>query len=223
MHDEAAKAWNREYLAGRYEGESPVLFVHDVLAAAREHELVGRLGLYIGCGNGRNYLPLVAAGLDLVGLDISPAAIEQLGERAPERAGRLICGDVTALPPGKTYGHVIGIQVFQHGDREVAHGHLRAAQDRLAPGGLFSLRVNHADSEFVYRHEITERHSDGSYTVRYLEGPKAGLLVHFFSGTELERLFVGYRPVLALRRDITRRDDGQTQWSQWEAIWRKAR
>jgi hypothetical protein len=67
--DGVAQAWDVEYAAGRYRDEPPLPFVADVLSAVREHDLLGAEGLYVGCGNGRNYLPLVQAGLDLVGLD----------------------------------------------------------------------------------------------------------------------------------------------------------
>jgi len=92
----AAAAWDAEYAAGRYSCEPPVAFTGDILAAARQAGLTR--GLYIGCGNGRNYLPLVAGGLDLTGVDISAAAIAQLAARAPDRADRLVCGDLGALP-----------------------------------------------------------------------------------------------------------------------------
>ena len=141
-HQGAAEAWDREYAGGRYLAEPPLLFVADIVAAARTDDLIGKQGLYIGCGNGRNYLPFVAEGLDLVGIDLSPTAIAQLVERAPDRRGRLTCGDLTALPVAAAYGLVIGIQVFQHGDRERAHGYIRAAQARLIAGGLFCARVN---------------------------------------------------------------------------------
>jgi hypothetical protein len=73
------------------------------------------------------------------------------------------------------------------------------------------------------RHEVTERHPDGRLTVRYLTGPKQGLLIHFFADAELGELFAaGFTPVLPLRLQRTRRDPPQPgQWSQWEAIWRK--
>ena len=71
----AAAAWDVEYAAGRYRDEPPPPFVGDILAAVHEQRLLGKLGLYVGCGNGRNYLPLVAGGLDLVGLDVSATAL----------------------------------------------------------------------------------------------------------------------------------------------------
>ncbi|HUY52591.1 MAG TPA: methyltransferase domain-containing protein [Streptosporangiaceae bacterium] len=101
-----ATAWDAEYKAGRYTGEPPVAFVQEILAAAHEAGLA--YGLYIGCGNGRNYLPLVAAGLDLTGLDISTAAIAQLAARASDRCDRLLCGNLTALPTDARYPLVCG-------------------------------------------------------------------------------------------------------------------
>lgn len=217
-----AKAWDAEYEAGRYRDEAPVGVVDDIVAAARDVGLLEAKGLYIGCGNGRNYLPLGAAGLDLLGLDVSAAALEQLAERAPERRGQLIHGDLSALPDRRRFALVVAIQVFQHGDRARAHSHIRSAQERLTPGGLFCVRVNAVGTDVAPRHEITERHRDGGFTVLYLEGPKQGLPIHFFSAGELNGLFaVGYEPVLPLRRHETSRTPPDTgQWSQWEAIWR---
>jgi SAM-dependent methyltransferase len=216
----AATAWDAEYAAGRYAGELPVAFVRDILAAARRAALTR--GLYVGCGNGRNYLPLVAGGLDLTGLDVSATAIAQLTVRAPDCRDRVVHGDLGDLPAAATFPLVIGIQVFQHGDRAAAHAHIRAAQRRLTPGGLFCLRVNATATDVWPRHEVTEHLPDGGFTVRYLAGPKQGLLIHFFTGTELGGLFAdGFTPVLPPRLRQTRRDPPQPgQWSQWEAIWR---
>jgi hypothetical protein len=221
--DRTAAAWDAEYAAGRYRDEPPVAFVHDILAAARAAGVSG--GLYIGCGNGRNYLPLAAHGLDLTGLDISANAIAELTARAPRRRDRLVHGDLTALPEGQTYPLVIGIQVFQHGDRAAAHAHLRSALRRVSRGGLFCLRVNATATDVWPAHEIVERDpADDGFTVRYLEGPKRDLRIHFFSAGELSAVASGsgFEPVLPPRLHSTRRDPpAPGQWSQWESIWRK--
>jgi SAM-dependent methyltransferase len=215
----ASASWDAEYLAGRYRDEPPVAFVADIVDAARAHG-VSR-GLYVGCGNGRNYVPLARAGLELTGLDISAAALEQLAARAPEYAGRLVHGDLTAVTG--TFDLVIGIQVFQHGDRAAAHAAIGAARRRLRPGGLFCIRVNAAGTDLWPGHELTETHADGGFTIRYLEGSKAGLRIHFFSAAELAGLFRGFEPVLPPRLDRTwRTPPAPGQWSQWEAIWRLA-
>ncbi len=219
--DGAAAAWNAEYRAGRYRHEPPVAFTEDILAAARASGLTR--GIYVGCGNGRNYLPLVAGGLDLTGLDISAAAITQLATRAPRRRRNLICGDLTTLPPAATYPLVIGIQVFQHGDRAAAHAHIRSAQRRVAAGGLFCLRVNATGTDIWPEHEVTEQYPDGGLTIRYLTGPKRNLHIHFFSAAELDSLLcAGFEPVMPPRLCRARRTPPRPgQWSQWEAIWRR--
>jgi SAM-dependent methyltransferase len=216
-----ASAWDGEYRSGRYATEPPLPFVDDIVLAATLRNL--REGVYVGCGNGRNYIGLVNAGIDLLGLDVSAAAIQQLAQRMPERRHRLVTGDLTAVAANVRYGVVIGIQVFQHGHREEAAAHIRAAQERVADGGLFCLRVNADATDVLHRHEVAERTNDGSYTVRYLGGPKKGLWIHFFSRESLSQLFShGFVPVMPLRLSVTQRDAPETgQWSQWEGIWRR--
>lgn len=221
METDARSRWDAEYAAGRYVGDPPVAFVEDILAAAGPRGL--RHGVYVGCGNGRNLLPMLDAGLDLIGLDVSAEAIGQLRRRRPDRAGQFVVGDLSALPANARYDLLIGIQVFQHGTREQAHRHLRAAAGRVAPGGLLCVRVNSIDTDIVYEHEEIER--DGaSFTVRYRAGSKAGLDIHFFTAAELTAV-VGehFAAVLPLRSHSTVRPAaGQGQWTQWEGIWQRA-
>ncbi len=62
----AARRWDAEYRSGRYADDPPLPFVAEILATLDEHPaLRDGVGLYVGCGNGRNYLPLVDAGLRL--------------------------------------------------------------------------------------------------------------------------------------------------------------
>lgn len=222
MTRELERAWDREYRRGRYRDERPIPFVDDILLAVGSMDPPPNLGLYVGCGNGRNYVPLVESGLDLVGLDVSGEAIAQLRERLPERAHRLRHGDLTSLPPELAFDVVIGIQVFQHGSRTEAHDNLALAQEALLPGGLFCLRVNAVETDVWPAHEVVETLRDGSYTVRYLAGPKRGLLVHFFSREAIEDRFEGWEARLGPRLDRAARTHGDPgSWAQWEGIWRK--
>lgn len=219
---DAAGSWDAEFRAGRYADDAPVAFVEDILRCANAVELPPGRGLYIGCGNGRNYLPLVAGGLDLVGLDVSQVALDQLAARAPERAGDLVLGDLDALPGGEMFSIVIGIQVFQHGREREACAHIAAALRRVLPGGLFCIRVNAVGTDFVHEHRIVERNDEGGFTVEYLSGPKTGLAIHFFAEGELARLVAPLEPLLALRIHATERQPaGRGRWLQWEGLWRR--
>jgi hypothetical protein len=70
---------------------------------------------------------------------------------------------------------------------------------------------------------VVESEQGLGYSVRYLEGPKRGLLVHFFDREELASLFVdGFDAELPLRLATTERASPSTgSWSQWEGIWRR--
>src|SRR5450756_734159 len=221
VDDIAVRAWDAEYASGRYEGEPPVGFVEDIAAAAKDAGTGS--GLYIGCGNGRNYIPLTEAGLDLTGLDISATAISQLAGRLPERRDRLVTGDLSALPAGQRFPLVVAIQVMQHGTRAQTHDLLAGALAVVAPGGLFAIRVNAVGTDVHHRQEVAERDADGSFSVRYLEGPKAGMTVHFWAARELESAVTGggFAPVMALRPQATwRAERAAGLWLQWEGIYR---
>jgi SAM-dependent methyltransferase len=217
-----AASWDAEYRAGRYAAEGPVAFVSDILACVDWVGLPGGRGIYIGCGNGRNFVPLVEGGLDLIGLDVSAAALEQLAEHLPSRASDLLRGDLEALPPKAMFSIVVAIQVFQHGHQAETHAHILEAAGRVLPGGLICIRVNAAETDVFHRHRVVERNDDGGFTVVYADGPKAGLAIHFFAEAELSRLLRKFAPVLPLRAVATARHDAEgSQWVQWEGIWRR--
>ena len=218
-----AERWDEEYRHGRYVDEPPVAFVGTILGVLSEHPaLRGREGLYVGCGNGRNFLPLVDAGLTLLGLDVSREALRQLGERRPDQAARLHHGDFLAFTPPAPVAYVVAIQVLQHGRRADAERAFARVAGLLAPGGLFFLRVNSASTEVYHRHAVVETHDDG-FTVEYLEGPKRGMAVHFYGGRELEALTArDFRVVRAPAEDVTRRAAPKRgSWSQWEAVYER--
>src|SRR5882762_4870713 len=67
-----ALRWDDEYRNQRYVDEPPLPFVERIVDTLRaDASAWNGTGLYVGCGNGRNYLPLVDAGLVLLALDVS--------------------------------------------------------------------------------------------------------------------------------------------------------
>ena len=68
-----------------------------IATAVRRYRPADDVGLYIGCGNGRNYVPLVEAGLDLVGLDVSATAIRR-SQSATGSRSRLVAATSRCRP-----------------------------------------------------------------------------------------------------------------------------
>jgi hypothetical protein len=85
--------------------------------------------------------------------------------------------------------------------------------------------VNSTETDVFPAHDIVERGSDGQFTVRYREGSKKGLEVHFFSEVELRTLFAqAFTVIVPLREQVTSRESPDPgQWTQWEAIRRRVR
>ncbi|MFZ1022858.1 MAG: class I SAM-dependent methyltransferase [Thermoplasmata archaeon] len=215
------RSWESEYRHRRYLDEPPIDFVKEIQSALAARGLSSAKGLYIGCGNGRNYVPLANGGLDLVGLDISFTALRQLTQRTPEQVRPLVRGDLRALDTRVRFAVVIAIQVFQHGSEATTHRAVLAAREHVAPGGLFCIRVNAIGTEPEFAHEVVEQGEDGRFTVQYHAGPKEGVTIHFFSRPELEGLVGdGFLPVLPLRSIVTARSPPpRGHWIQWEGIW----
>ncbi|WP_406288379.1 class I SAM-dependent methyltransferase [Embleya sp. NBC_00896] len=208
--------WDNAYADGMYADAEPDPLVGEILATAAP----GTSGVEIGCGNGRNLVPLIRGGLDLIGVDPSRTALAQLAARAPDVA--LVHGTQDDLPAGRRYDLVIGIQVHQHGTRAAARALLRGSLARVAPGGLFVLRTASADTEAVEAHEVLDVTKDGGHTFRYLEGFKAGLIVHYYGRLELENLLRDFEPVVPLRVHHTPRlDPPPGVWAHWETIVRR--
>jgi cyclopropane fatty-acyl-phospholipid synthase-like methyltransferase len=169
--------------------------------------------------------PLLDAGMELIGLDVSWTALQQLGRRLAPRSASLICGDLRSLDPSARFDVIVAIQVFQHGRQAQTHEHIEEAKRRTSVGGLICVRANSTETDVFPAHDIVERGTDGSFTVRYRDGSKKGLDVHFFSEVELRALFAhAFTAVVPPREQVTPRtppDPGQ--WTQWEAIWRRDR
>lgn len=221
MSELNTKRWNEAYEAGKYEGDPPVAFVGTIIESASGLGTKAQ-GLYVGCGNGRNFMPLVSAGLNLDGIDISSTAITQLRERQPGLTNRLTVGDFLEFTPKAALDYIVAIQVFQHGNETEVNNYFKRARGLLKPGGLLYLRVNAIGTDIFHEHEVCERTTSGSQTVRYLDGPKKDMLIHFYSADELAALaaqhnFTITSPLMAVSEQRQAPKTGS--WIQWESIW----
>jgi SAM-dependent methyltransferase len=219
----AALRWDTEYRNGRYADDPPLPFVAQIPSTLDDHPAQrDGVGLYIGCGNGRNYLPLGDAGLRLYGLDLSLEALRQLAGR---RAAKLplVCSDFRAVSVAGGLSYVIALQVFQHGTAADVAAYFANVAALVRPGGLFFLRVNAVSTQIFHAHTVLERTPRGGTTIRYDAGPKQGLAVHSYAREELNDLtHAAFDAVLPPREEIIHRAPPPIGfWAQWEAVWRR--
>ena len=226
-HESYVKAvensWDAEYLSKRRNEKRPISFVSRIIAYMNQKKNV-RKGLYAGCGNGRNYIPLVKHGLDLDGLDISGEALSEIRTRLlrSNRNMHLIKQNFLNYYPNELYTYLIAIQVFQHGNMEMIRKYLEHSHAILTSNSPMFLRINSSSTKIIYKHEIVEQNDDGAYTIRYLEGPKNGLLISFLTEEELYRLCDELFIIEHISEVTMKRKKPKIgTWSQFEVILKK--
>jgi SAM-dependent methyltransferase len=238
IEGQVASQWDQEYASGRYHNEPPVQFTHTILQHLSENDRRG-YGLYVGCGNGRNYLPLFdVLGVNLRGIDVSEEGIRQIREQRTQAEDSTFIGDFAEYQGSHIFNYLIAIQAFQHGDNNKVSQYFKQAAAALKPGGKLFLRVNSGSTEMIYDHRIVQpafacgrnshRHNTSrprKGTVLYLEGPKKGQQIHFFELDELYHLAAlnGFLTIEPPQEVIETREPphADTTWTQWETVWQK--
>lgn len=213
--------WNAEYNAQRYEGEPPIPFVKEIIdhLGPEGHRLIG---LYVGCGNGRNFIPLIDAGLRLHGMDISDIATERLLAKRPD--AKVFNADFSTIASAKVFDYILALQVFQHGDITRVNENFNRASMALNDNGKLFLRVNSVATEIKKSHKLKEKTAKGGATITYEEGPKEGMDIHFFTQDELMELAAinNFQILAPLREVVEQREAPMVgRWVQWESIWQK--
>ena len=109
--------------------------------------------LEVGCGTGRVLIPIARAGVPVVGLDASPAALavcrRKLGveEPAVQRRADLVLGDMRSFELGRSFSSAIApFRAFQHLETvEEQLECLTAIRRHLQPGAVFVLDLFNPD------------------------------------------------------------------------------
>ncbi|WP_297614948.1 class I SAM-dependent methyltransferase [Nocardia sp.] len=108
---------------------------------AEEGGLHGRV-LDIGCGTGEHALMAARVGLDAVGIDQSPLAIETAERKARERGlkVRFLCYDALMLADlGETFDTVLDCGLFHTFDPEIRGAFAESVASVVRPGGRYFL------------------------------------------------------------------------------------
>ncbi len=222
-HKLAKQRWEEVYQAGdKYLNASPLPFVGQIKDTIKEYKLQNGRGLYIGCGNGRNYIPLAESGLSLVGLDISQHALDQLRQRMGMDQSDLVCSDFESYKPNQKFDYIVSIQVFQHGNWEQVQKNFKKVEDLLNPGGLFFLRVKSINMPTKDPHRTIEQTPHGGFSAHFTGNKKAGLDIHYYSEAELNGLMSrNFQTIVTPHEIIEMSDDKSIRRAHLEAIWRK--
>jgi SAM-dependent methyltransferase len=145
------------------EGYDYVRWLPRLEAIALEHGLSGKRLLDVGCGTGKSFAPMLAAGYEVVGCDISPAMVERARQLAGGEAEVLVA-DMRDLPPIDAFDLVTCIDDglnYLLSDEELEAAFTGMARN-LRPGGLLLFDLNTIRS---YREVFTRdfvRESDGA-------------------------------------------------------------
>ncbi len=111
--------------------------------------------LELGCGTGRVSLAMAEAGVDVVGIDISPRMLSRARAKASQRGlvprVAFQAGDMRTLRLGRTFGLVVmpfrSLQLVTTPSDQRAV--LATAAAHLAPGGTLALDVFNPDPELL--------------------------------------------------------------------------
>jgi SAM-dependent methyltransferase len=147
-------------------------------------ERFGQPALDLGCGAGRLLVPLVAAGMDVDGVDVSVDMLERAGEAVAAagaaREGQLARQAFHDLDRPRRYGTIYCCDSFGiGGSREDDELALRRVLAHLEPGGAFVLTID------VLRPEDEARLADPA-RVLPMPWPDAGRRARLAGGDELE-------------------------------------
>jgi SAM-dependent methyltransferase len=131
---------------------------------------VGREGrgpvLDVGCGTGRVLIPLLEAGVDADGVDLSSSMLDRLKDKAAKKGfhPRLLAADMRDFTMPRRYARVIStFNAFAHCETmEDQLATLRCCREHLEPGGALVLHISYpgaslwlGSGEPVLEHEIT--------------------------------------------------------------------
>lgn len=213
--------WNHRYDGGGYEGEPPIPFVDEIAETVKAELGADAQGLYVGCGDGRNFIPLINKDLHITGIDSSGQAIAKLRKKRPDlRQHTQIMSFEEYFSP-QSLDFIAAIQVFQHGNEQVTTEYFAHSRRILRAGGLLFVRVNATSTDIVEDHEKYLENESGSFSVRYSGRRARKGQIRFYTERDLARLAEehGFDVVSGFREETMPREDG-TAWTQWESTWR---
>ncbi|MCD1296288.1 class I SAM-dependent methyltransferase [Methanocella sp. CWC-04] len=159
------KAWKDEYTRATWRGPYNIDHMKKYLAG-------GAKILDIGCGNGKLLIPLVRAGFNVIGIDLSRAGLLTI-----QHPGCLIQGDAINLPfKDEAFDAVVCYDLIQHLLEEERDRAIREIRRVLVPEGTLFLEV-FGNKDMRYGGTLVEPDTFRRQT---------GIIYHYFSEEEIK-------------------------------------
>lgn len=185
--------WNRYYQNGLC-SDAPSPFARYVATLTEP----GGTLVDLGCGNGRDAVYFAALGLQVVGIDLSDAAIRALEERGVENA-RFLCGDFTspALHGPACYDYAYSRFTIHAVNETQERRLLETMAGALKPGGKFFIEVRSVHDPLFGKGRALERNAffyDNHYRRFLVLDELAGRLTRCGFQIELAEEGTGFAP-----------------------------
>jgi len=197
------KAWNKIY-----KNDSARYSYYNLYEAHEDLEsVVGILKknkvetvLDLGCGVGRNLIPLVKQEFSVSGIDYAPEAIKQTSEilKKENLKAQLIEGDIYKILPYKNdfFDAVISVQVIQHAYEKDILKALKEIYRVLKPGGLIFITVCGRISKGKVRPCLVKTAKNvASHTYIPTEGNEKGQVHFIYTKDLISRHFAGFKMI----------------------------
>jgi ubiquinone/menaquinone biosynthesis C-methylase UbiE len=170
------KAWKSEYKSSIWKGHYSL----DLLGSFCNGHL-----LDAGCGSGKYSIPLQKRGFDVIGVDVSPGALELAakGSECRKQDIKFLAADICHLPfPDASFDVIWCYGVLQHlmsEERELAINEFRRL---LRRGGILFIEV-FGEEDMRYGGNEVEHNTFKR---------KKGIIYHYFNKNELNGLLCGF-------------------------------
>jgi len=179
-----------------YDVEKPHEDLKKVISVLKKHKV--RRILYLGCGAGRNLIPLVRASFEVYGMDLSPGGLKIIREklRSEKLGAELRIGDVfRKLPyPKECFDAVISVQVLNHNVKKKILGTIGEITRVLKPNGMIFITLPgmfaKGKMRYYYNHDSREI---APRTRLPIKGEEKGLPHFYYNISIIRRHFKDFR------------------------------
>ncbi len=180
------ESWDRAHENKWGSGKAPEQWVMHFVRGHRD-EIDGSI-LDLGCGDGRQLVPLRLEGLNVVGFDISETGLKDTRRKLRELGlgTELDRGEMHEPLPyeDEQFGGAISIQVVSHNRWPEIEKTFAEVERVLKKGSYFAWKARSTE----YWCEPREQVEDYGYTAQDTEGKKKGVDQHYFSRDEIDEL-----------------------------------